>query len=181
MKRRTSRLNMRKPNLVIMILTLTAIINWHDDAFGQQPQDKCSQIRYSTPQINLKSFRLNRIEGQAVYASSSQKWELGSGNGVCVTLFDKRNSKFVANVTTDSKGQFEFAGIARGKYVLIAAAGDLQKIIIPVKLLPPAKAASHKDCSCICEKKRTSAKATLRELPTWRRGKSCLRWLSKIN
>lgn len=140
MKRRNSRPNMRKTNLVIMILTLTAIINWNKDVFGQQPQDKCSQIRYSTPQINLKSYRLNRIEGQAVYASPSQRWELGSGNGVCVTLFDKRNSEFVANVTTDGKGQFEFADIARGEYVLIALAGDLQKIIVPIQVIPPAKA-----------------------------------------
>lgn len=59
---------------------------------------------------------------------------------MCVTLFNKKNSEFVATVTTDGKGQFEFANIAPGKYVLIALAGDLQKIIIPIQLIPAGKA-----------------------------------------
>ena len=131
---------MQKNKLVIIIFTLTALIRWHLDVSAQQPQGKCSQINYSTPQINLNSYRLNRIEGQAVYASPSQKWELGSGNGVCVTLFNRKNGELVATVTTDGKGQFEFVNIAPGEYVLIAVIGDLQKIIIPVRLIPAGTA-----------------------------------------
>jgi hypothetical protein len=128
--------DMRKKNPVIIIFTLTAIIQWHMDVPAQQPQSKCSQINYSTPPVNLKSYRLNRIAGQAVYASPSQKWELGSGNGLCVALFNRKNGERIATVTTDGKGQFEFVNIASGEYVLIAVAGDLQKIIIQIQLIP---------------------------------------------
>ena len=131
---------MRKNNPIIIIFALAAILHLRTDASAQQPQSKCSQISYSPPQINLKSYRLNRIEGQAVYASPSQKWELGSGNGLCVTLFDRKKSRLVANVTTDGKGLFEFVGIAPGEYVLIAVAGDLQRIVIPIQLVPSGKA-----------------------------------------
>lgn len=131
---------MRKNGLVIIIFTFAAIIPWQKDVPAQQPQSKCSQIRYSTPDVSVQSYRLNRIEGQAVYASPSQKWELGSGNGVCVTLFNRKSKELVASVATDDNGQFEFVNIAPGEYMLIASAGDLQEISIPVRLIPARKA-----------------------------------------
>lgn len=127
-------------NAVIIIFTLAALIPWQRDASAQQPQSKCSEIRYSPPDVSLQSYQLNRIEGQAVYASPSQKWELGSGNGLCVALFKRKNGEFVAGVTTDGHGQFEFGDIAPGEYVLIAFAGDLQKVSVPVQLTPAGKA-----------------------------------------
>jgi hypothetical protein len=130
---------MRKNNLFIIMFTLVGLIHWQTDVSAQQSQSKCSQIRYSPPDDNLQSYQLNRIEGQAVYASPSQKWELGSGNGLCVTLFNRSNGKSVANVITDGKGQFEFVNIANGEYVLIAFAGDLQKVVIPIQLIPVRK------------------------------------------
>jgi hypothetical protein len=130
---------MRKNQLIIIMLPLTVLIHWQVKASAQQPETKCSQIKYSTPDINLKPYQLNRIEGQAVYASPSQKWELGSGNGLCVTLFKTKNSEIVDAVTTDAKGQFEFLKITPGEYVLIAFAGDLQKIMIPIQLIPAGK------------------------------------------
>jgi len=126
---------MWKKHLVVIAFTLAALIYWQADVSAQQPQGECSQ-KYSPPDAGLQSYRLDRIEGQAVYASPSQKWELGSGNGVCVTLFNRKNGEFVASVKTDGKGQFEFSNIARGEYVLIAFAGDLQKINIPIQLIP---------------------------------------------
>lgn len=131
---------MRKNNLVIIIFTLAALVHWHRDAAAKQAPSRCAQVSYSAPPANLKSYQLKRVEGQAVYASPSQRWELGSGNGVCVTLFNRKNRELVAAVTTDGKGQFEFVNIPPGEYVLIAFAGDLQKIIIPVQLVPPGKA-----------------------------------------
>jgi hypothetical protein len=131
---------MRTEILVVIIFTLSALIHAPGEVSAQQRQSKCSQIRYTAPHLNLKSFRLNRIEGQAVYASPSQKWELGSGNGVCVTFFNRKNRELVATVTTDDKGQFEFINIAPGDYVLIAFAGDLQKISLPLQVIPAAKA-----------------------------------------
>jgi hypothetical protein len=131
---------MRKNNLVFIIFTLAALIHWQTDVSAQQQQSKCSQTKYSPPDISLQSYQLNLIEGQVVYASPSQKWEVASGNGMCVTLFRRKDSEFVASVTTNGKGQFEFDNIASGEYVLLAVAGDLQIISISIQLIPAGKA-----------------------------------------
>jgi hypothetical protein len=129
---------MRKNALIIAISTLAVLTVWR--GVPAQSQSKCSQITYSTPNVNAQSYRLARIEGQAVYASPSQKWELGSVKGLCVTLFSRRSKLHVASVTTDDKGQFEFVDVPPAEYVLAAFAGDLQKVIIPIQLVPARKA-----------------------------------------
>ena len=131
---------MRKSTLIAIMFALTALLHWEGSVSGQQPQDKCSQIRYSAPSTNLKSYRLNRVGGQAVYASTTARWELGPGNDLCVTLFNRMNGELVASLTTDGKGQFEFANIAPGEYVLISVAGDLQQINIPIQIVSTRKA-----------------------------------------
>lgn len=112
-----------------------ALISWTTSGKAQ-PQNSCSQIKYIPPPAQARRYRLSRVEGQAVYASPSNKWELGVANGVCAMLFNRTNGEVVAALTTDDRGQFEFAGIAPGDYVLIAFAGDLQKISVPIQLLP---------------------------------------------
>src|SRR6267142_5245196 len=130
---------MRKITLVVIIFELTVFLSWDGNVSAQQLQGKCSQISYSAPSPNLKSYRTNRVEGQAVYASTTAKWELGPGNNLCVTLFGRKNGNLVASVTTDPKGQFEFANIAPGEYVLISVAGDLQQINVPIEIVSAAK------------------------------------------
>ncbi len=66
----------------------------------------------------------------------SGSWDRGM---VCV-CFNRKIGEFVARVTTDAKGQFEFSNIAHGEYVLIVFAGDLQKVIIPIQLTLVGKA-----------------------------------------
>jgi len=129
-------------NKSVMAMMLVAFACWRIDVSAQGAEAKCSQLGYSFPQAHLKSIPVTRIEGQAVYASPAQKWELGTGNGVCVALFNRKTGVRVANVATDDKGQFEFINIAPGQYVLIAEVIDVQKMIIPVQLVPDGKA-SH--------------------------------------
>lgn len=134
---------MRTNTLVVIMFALTVLLPREGNVFAEQPQDKCSQIKYSAPSTALKSYRLNRVEGQAVYASTTAKWELGPGNGLCVTLFNRKNGELVASVTTDVKGLFEFANIAPGEYVLISVAGDLQQVNIPIQIVSAGKTSKH--------------------------------------
>jgi hypothetical protein len=130
---------MRKNTSIAIMFALMVLLHCEGNVFAQQPQSKCSQIGYSAPSTNLKSFRTNHVEGQAVYASTTAKWELGPGNDLCVTLFRRNNGDLVASVTTDGRGQFEFANIAPGEYVLISVAGDLQQINVPIEIVSAAK------------------------------------------
>jgi len=130
---------MRKNTLVAIMFALTVLVLCEGNAFARLPQSKCSQIKYSAPSTNLKNYRTNRVEGQAVYASPTAKWELGPGNDLCVNLFSRKNGDLVASVTTNGKGQFEFANIAPGEYVLLSVAGDLQQINIPIQIVSAAK------------------------------------------
>lgn len=114
---------------VVVIVAVSA-----SGAFAQQPQSKCSQVKYSERMTNAYRYRLKGIEGQAVYGEVSERGELQSASSVCVALFDQKDKRFVANVTTESGGQFKFANVAPGKYVLIVSVSALHKIIIPVEV-----------------------------------------------
>jgi hypothetical protein len=105
-----------------------------------QAQNKCSEIKYTVPPGDSKSYRVTRVEGQAIFASPTQKWDLGSVNGLCLSLFNRRNGDLVGAVTSDDRGQFQFANFAPGAFVLIAFAGDSLNAIIPIQLDPPGKA-----------------------------------------
>jgi uncharacterized protein DUF6624 len=131
---------MRSNYLVIIIFASATLTSWQHDLTALQPQSKCSQISYSTPDVSVRSYRLDRIEGQAVYAPPLHKWDAGPGGGVCMSLFNRKSKALVASVATDDKGQFEFVNIAPGEYRLIAFAGDLQTISIPIQLGPAGNA-----------------------------------------
>jgi hypothetical protein len=129
-----------RPNiLAIIALNLIALGYWQMVGFAQQSQSKCAQIKYAVPPIHSKSYRLSRVEGQVVYASPSEKWDSGSGNGFCATLFNW-GGQLVAEDTTDDRGQFELANVAPGEYVLIAFAGDSLQITVPLRVVPPGRA-----------------------------------------
>ena len=131
---------MRKNTQATIIVTVAALILWQAEVFAHQAETPCSQIKYSPPEVSVPTYRLDRIEGQAVYASPSQKWELGPANGVCVTLLKRNSGELTASVKTQGEGKFEFVNIEPGEYVLIAFAGELEKINIPIRLTPVGKA-----------------------------------------
>jgi len=131
---------MRTNVLGPIVLNLIALGHCQMVGYAQHAQSKCAQIKYAAPPIHSKSYRLSRIEGQVVYASPSQKWDSGSANGLCVTLFNRRDGAFVADTTTDDRGQFKLANVAAGDYVLIAFAGDLLRVIVPLRLVSTEKA-----------------------------------------
>ena len=83
------------------------------------------------------------IEGQAVYAAPSQKWETGPAGGISVSLFNASTHDRIGNVVTDDKGQFQLANVKPGEYTLVAAAGELQPISIHIRLTRSARLLLH--------------------------------------
>lgn len=124
-----------KREIRILIVSVVLIVAFSGSgAFAQQPQGKCSQGEYSERMTNARPYRLTGIEGQAVYGEVSEKGEFQSASNVCVALFDRKDKRLVANVPTASGGQFKFANLARGSYVLIVSLSKLHEIIIPVRV-----------------------------------------------
>lgn len=117
-------------------ITILAALSWASVVAAQPKPEKCSTIKYSKPEAGVVRYRLNSIEGQAVLALISQAWDSQSVGGLCVALFDEKRAKLVTSVTTDQKGQFEFANISTGKYTLIAFLDEdeLQRVVVPVEL-----------------------------------------------
>jgi hypothetical protein len=131
---------MKREIHIFVISALVTIAHGQERAFAQQPKDGCSQIKYSEPRNNTNRYRLDRIEGQAVYGAASEKGEFFSASGLCVALFSKRGKQLVATVATDNQGQFQFTSVAPGDYVLIASLSALHEIIIPFELINIAAA-----------------------------------------
>ena len=125
---------MQREIRIVIVSVLAIVAVSASGAFAQQPQSKCSQVKYSERMTNAYPYLLKGIEGQAVYGEVSERGELQSASAVCVALFDQKDKRLVANVTTESAGQFKFANVAPGKYVLIVSVSALHEIIIPVEV-----------------------------------------------
>lgn len=103
-------------------------------AVGQEPENKCSQVKFSDRMTHGYRYRLDRIEGQAVFGNVSEKGELWGASNLCVVLFQQKDERLSASVLTESGGQFTFANVAPGNYVLIVSQGGLHEIIISVEV-----------------------------------------------
>jgi hypothetical protein len=125
-------LSMQKEIRIVIVSVVLVVAFSGSGAFAQQPQSKCFQGEYSERMISARPYRLKGIEGQAVYGGVSEKREFQSAANLCVALFDRKDKRLVAYVPTSSGGQFKFANLARGSYVLIVSVSELHEIIIPV-------------------------------------------------
>jgi hypothetical protein len=129
---------------IAIVLVLVIVAFAASGTLAQESQGKCSQVKYSERRTGAYQYRLNGIEGQAVYGDASQKGELESAAEVCVALFDRKSRRLVSNVTTESGGQFKFANVAPGKYMLIVSVSALHKINIPVEVAGNSQAQGFK-------------------------------------
>jgi hypothetical protein len=115
--------------LVVIVVSATATT-------AQQTSARCAETKYAelSPSHNSsKLYRLSSIEGQTVFAPISQKWDSGT-EGVCLAVFDEHNGKLIAATAAHDGGQFQFANIEPGQYVLVTAVDELQEIVIPIRL-----------------------------------------------
>ena len=126
---------MQKNFWITVIVVISHIIFFRNYAHGQQSNEKCRQIPYSNPGKDRIPYRVERIEGQAVFAFVSQKEEILAG-GICLVLFDEKDKKPVAVTTTNDTGQFELTEVAPGTYTLLASVEneELKKIVLPIRL-----------------------------------------------
>jgi hypothetical protein len=99
-------------------------------------QEKCTGVKYSKPKAGSVRYVLERVEGQAVLALVSERWDAHAVGGLCLALFNERNRKLLAQASTDEKGQFEFASVSPGKYTLIAFVKEdaLHRLVVPLSL-----------------------------------------------
>lgn len=127
-------------------LALVCIILTLGTTSAQQTPEICSQLTYAKYQAYLwsKPYRLDRIEGQTVYAPRSQKWDVGS-SGICVAVFKRGEGKPVAAVASFDGGQFKFEQLPPGEYTLVAGVNELQEIGVPIRLVEARAKAARKD------------------------------------
>jgi len=121
---------------ITIILVISHIISFRNFANAQQNDEKCRQIRYSSPRKGAKPYRLEHIEGQTVLAPVSQNDETGTG-GICLVLFNEKDKKPIAVTTAaNDTGRFELRDVAPGAYTLIASVEgeELHKIVLPIRL-----------------------------------------------
>lgn len=59
--------------------------------------------------------------------------------GACLSLFTEKEHKFVASVTADSAGRFQFAAVAVGRYRLVARADGFCTANIPIELVKSSR------------------------------------------
>jgi len=126
---------MQSDTWITIILIIGCAVSFHNGANAQQSHEKCAQIRYSKPKKDAMPYRVERIEGQAVFAPVSQKEEFIMA-GICLVLFNEKDKKSVAVTTTNDTGQFELTDVAPGAYTLVASVEkeELHRIVLPIRL-----------------------------------------------
>ena len=135
---------MQREIRIVIVSVLAIVAVSASGAFAQQPQSKCSQVKYSERMTNAYPYLLKGIEGQAVYGEVSERGELQSASAVCVALFNREDKHLVASVPTESGGQFNFTNVAPGKYVLVVSVSALHQIIVPLEVADSTRAKAFK-------------------------------------
>jgi hypothetical protein len=128
----------------IIAVVFTAAVSL-SGAFAQQTEDKCAQLRYSEHLTNPYRYRLRGIKGQVVYGAVAERGELTGASGVCIGLFNPNDKRLVATATTESGGQFEFPGVAPGRYLLVLSVSELHEIAVPIQIADGPNAIGSKN------------------------------------
>jgi hypothetical protein len=125
---------MRKRICAILIIAALPVVFRQGGASALQSAGQCTQIKYTKPRAGAIRLRLDRIEGQAVFGSVSEKGEFASAGGLCVALFGEGDGRLVSAAATDGDGQFRITNVASGDYVLVASLEPLHESVVPVRL-----------------------------------------------
>jgi hypothetical protein len=102
-------------------------------AGAQKSSDDKAPLVYRKPPAHAKTFRVTHIEGQVVFAPSSEK-RVGAASGLRIALFNAEHAS-VANVFSGEEGRFEIPEVAPGFYTLIVAAEPLHPLSVPLQVM----------------------------------------------
>lgn len=79
-------------------------------------------------------FRVDSLEGNALYSVIPTHNDMGRANDLCVALYSEKHGDLIASARTGIKGDFSFQGQAPGRYRLIAVSKTMAELIIMVEL-----------------------------------------------
>ncbi len=123
----------------IAIVSLLVVVTLSQRAaLAQESKTNCREIKYSERVTDARLYRLDRVEGQAVFGAVSEKGEFTQAAGLCIALFNKKDKRLVASVSTDNRGLFQLQRVEPGEYVLIVSVSELHDIIVLVKVADSA-------------------------------------------
>jgi hypothetical protein len=97
-------------------LVFITIFVWGYPAIAQQAGPSCTAMKYENRnQTDYGPLQVATIRGTAKDAQGVMV------PGVCVGIFTPTDHKLVLATQTDSEGRFEFKGVSKGEYRLVAS------------------------------------------------------------
>jgi hypothetical protein len=100
---------------------------------------QCSEVVYKEPKEERAALLADSIEGNALFSMVDGPGDSGRASDMCIALFTEEG-RFVANTTTNRKGEFSFPGVLLpvGRYRLIASSKAFKdlNILIELKQMP---------------------------------------------
>jgi hypothetical protein len=103
-------------------------------ALSQAPPEACSAVIYSQPEAGVRRYVLDRVEGQAVFASAVKDKDQQNAEDACIALFEEKDRRRIATATVDGRGLFALTGVAPGRYTLVAAMAGERGLAVPIEL-----------------------------------------------
>ena len=112
------------------LLLALAIACWAAQAFAQ-----CSEVVYKEPKEERAALPVDSVEGNALFSLFDGAGDSGRASDMCIALFTEEG-RFVANTTTNRKGEFSFSGVVLpvGRYRLIASSKAFKDLNILIEL-----------------------------------------------
>jgi hypothetical protein len=120
---------------IIWAILLSALALRADMALSQREEACGDKIYEDHNQVDYKPLKLATIQGRGVVEIQNKVIKPNETvPGACLSLFTL-DHKLVMSATADSKGEFRFAGVAPGRYRLIAHAQGFCTANIPIQVV----------------------------------------------
>jgi hypothetical protein len=104
---------------------------------AQKGDDPCSSsTAYENHnQVDYGPLRVRAVQGTGIVESGDKSQPGKTVPGACLSLFTEKDHMFLASVTADSEGRFQFDAVPRGRYRLVARADAFCIANIPLEVV----------------------------------------------